>query len=174
MYLSKGDTRGLPESVISGAAEAARAGGKEGSYAFTTHRPSIFPFLTYSPDRKLRNRIFNAYTNRGNNGNENDNNKILAEIISLRAERARLLGYETHADLVLEPRMAKDPENVFELLNNLWNKSIPVAKNEVSEIQKIIGREGGRFKLEPSDWWYYAEKLRKQNYDLDATVFLLL
>jgi peptidyl-dipeptidase Dcp len=167
MYLSKEDTRGLPESVISGAAEAARASGKEGSYAFTTHRPSIFPFLTYSPDRKLRKRIFSAYINRGNNGNENDNNKILAEIISLRAERARLLGYETHADLVLEPRMAKYPGNVFELLNELWDKSLPVAKNEVSELQLMIGREGGRFNLEPSDWWYYAEKLRKQKYDVD-------
>jgi peptidyl-dipeptidase Dcp len=167
MYLSKEDTRGLPESVISGAAEAARASGKEGSYAFTTHRPSIFPFLTYSPDRKLRKRIFSAYINRGNNGNENDNNKILAEIISLRAERARLLGYETHADLVLEPRMAKHPGNVFELLNELWDKSLPVAKNEVSELQLMIGREGGRFNLEPSDWWFYAEKLRKQKYDVD-------
>ena len=167
MYLGKGDLRGLPESVISTAAEAAKEAGKEGSYAFTTQRPSIFPFLTYSPDRKLRNQIFSAYINRGNNGNENDNNKVLAEIIKLRAERARLLGYKTHSHVVLEPRMAKVPENVFDLLNNLWAKSIPVAKNEVTEMQEIIDREGGNFKLEPSDWWYYAEKLRKQKYDLD-------
>ena len=111
--------------------------------------------------------LFNAYTNRGNNGNEYDNNKILAEIVSLRAERAKLLGYKTHSDIVLEPRMAKMPENVFNLLNNLWEKAIPVAKSEVDEMQKIINREGGNFKLEPSDWWYYAEKLRKQKYDLN-------
>ena len=167
LYIGKEDLSGLPESVISTAAESAKDAGKDGSYAFTTQRPSIFPFITYSPDRKLRKEIFNAYINRGNNGNENDNNKILAEIISLRAERASLLGYKTHAHFVLEPRMAKVPENVFELLNSLWDKSIPVAKNEVSEMQKIIDREGGNFKLEPSDWWYYAEKLRKQKYDLD-------
>lgn len=167
MYLDKSEIGGLPESVISSAAEAAKEAGKEGSFAFTTQRPSIFPFMTYSPDRKLRNQIFNAYINRGNNGNENDNNKILAEIIKLRAERARLLGYKTHAHFVLEPRMAKVPENVFNLLNNLWEKSIPVAKNEVTEMQKIIDSEGGNFKLDPADWWYYAEKLRKQKYDLD-------
>jgi len=167
MLLDEKDLQGLPESVISTAAESAREAGKEGKWAFTTQRPSIFPFITYSPDRKLRDEIFHAYTNRGNNGNQNDNNKILAEIVSLRAERARLLGYKTHADLVLEPRMAKVPENVFNLLDNLWGKAIPVAKSEVVEMQKIIDREKGNFRLEPSDWWYYAEKLRKQEYDLD-------
>lgn len=167
LYIGKEDLKGLPESVVSTAAEAAKEAGKDGSYAFTTQRPSIFPFITYSPDRKLRKEIFSAYINRGNNGNANDNNRILAEIISLRAERARLLGYKTHAHFVLEPRMAKVPENVFDLLNNLWEKSIPVARAEVAEMQKIIDREGGKFKLEASDWWYYAEKLRKQKYDLD-------
>ncbi len=167
LLLDKEDLAGLPESVISTAAEAAKEAGKEGKYAFTTQRPSIFPFITYSSDRKLRNEIFNAYTNRGNNGNEHDNNKILAEIVSLRAERARLLGYKTHAHVVLEPRMAKVPENVFGLLNNLWEKSVPVAKSEVTEMQKIIDKERGNFKLAPSDWWYYAEKLRKLKYDLD-------
>jgi peptidyl-dipeptidase Dcp len=167
MYVGKDDLAGLPESVISAAEEIAKAAGKEGSWAFTTHRPSIFPFLTYSPDRNLRNQLFSAYTNRGNNGNKNDNNEILAEIISLRAERARVLGYKTHADVVLEPRMAKNPENVFQLLDNLWEKAVPVAKEEVAEMQKIIDAEEGQFKLEPADWWYYAEKLRKQKYDLD-------
>ena len=85
----------------------------------------------------------------------------------MRAERAKLLGYKTHSDIVLEPRMAKKPENVFNLLNSLWEKAIPVAKNEVTEMQKIIDKEGGKFKLEPSDWWYYAEKLRKEKYDLN-------
>jgi peptidyl-dipeptidase Dcp len=167
LYVTGDDLEGLPESVIATAAETAKEEGQEGKWAFTTQRPSIFPFLQYSPNRELRRELFNAYTNRGNNGNEFDNNEILAEIIKLRAERAKLLGYKTHSHIVLEPRMAKIPENVFTLLDNLWEKSIPVAKNEVKEMQGIINREGGRFMLEPSDWWYYAEKLRKQKYDLN-------
>jgi peptidyl-dipeptidase Dcp len=167
LFVNKEDLKGLPETVVATAAEAAKEAGQEGKWAFTTQRPSIFPFLQYSPDRKLREKLFSAYTNRGNNGNQSDNNKILADIIRLRAERAKLLGYKSHANFVLEPRMAKVPENVFNLLNNVWEKAIPVAKNEVAEMQKIIDREGGKFKLEPSDWWYYAEKLRKEKYNLD-------
>jgi len=167
LLLDKKDLTGLPESVVAAAENAAKEAGKEDKYAFTTQRPSIFPFMTYSPDRELRREIFHAYTNRGNNGNENDNNRILEEIVSLRAERAKLLGYKTHANVILEPRMAKNPENVLSLLNGLWEKAIPVAKGEVAEMQKIIDREKGNFKLEPSDWWYYAEKLRKEKYDLD-------
>lgn len=167
LFVGEDDLKGLPESLVASAADIAKAAGQEGKWAFTTQRPSIFPFIQYSPDKELRHEIFNAYINRGNNGNEYDNNKILAEIISLRAERAKLLGYKSHSDIVLEPRMAKEPENVFNLLNSLWEKAIPVAKNEVVEMQKIIDREKGNFKLEPGDWWYYAEKLRKQKYDLD-------
>ena len=167
LVINKEDLKGLPESVIEAAAETAKEAGQEGKWAFTTQRPSIFPFLQYSPNRNLREQLFNAYTNRGNNGNEYDNNKILAEIVKLRTDRAKLLGYKTHAHYVLEPRMAKVPENAFKLLNNVWEKAIPVAKTEVSEMQKIITREGGKFKLEPSDWWYYAEKLRKEKYNLN-------
>lgn len=167
LFVDKADLTGLPESVIAAAAGIAKDAGQEGKYAFTTQKPSIFPFLTYSPNRDLRRELFHAYTNRGNNGNEYDNNKILAEIVKLRAEHAKLLGYKSHADFMLELRMAKKPENVLKLLNSLWDKAIPVAKEEVAEMQKIIDREGGKFKLEPSDWWYYAEKLRKQKYDLN-------
>jgi peptidyl-dipeptidase Dcp len=167
LFVEEKDLKGLPESVISAAADVAKAAGQEGKWAFTTQRPSIFPFMTYSPNRDLRRTIYNAYINRGNNGNEFDNNKLLADIVKLRAERAKLLGYKTHAGIILEPRMAKVPENVFNLLDDLWVRALPVAKNEVKEMQKIIDREGGKFKLEPSDWWYYAEKLRKQKYDLD-------
>jgi len=167
LVVDKDKLTGLPQSLVDAAAETAKAAGKEGQYAFTTQRPSIFPFLQYSEDRDLRRELFHAYINRGNNGNENDNNKVLAEIVKLRAQRAKLLGYKSHSDLVLEPRMAKTPQNVFNLLDNLWSKAIPVAKNEVTEMQKLIDKEGGNFKLEPSDWWYYAEKLRKQKYDLD-------
>ena len=167
LILNKDELSGLPESILTSASEAAKSAGQEDKWLFTTQRPSIFPFLTYSDDRKLRKQIFDAYTNRGNNGNENDNNKILAEIVKLRADRAKLLGYKTHANIILEPRMAKVPENAINLLNKVWEKAIPVAKDEVVEMQKIIDKEGGKFKLEPSDWWYYAEKLRKQKYDLN-------
>ena len=167
LFVDRDGLAGLPESLVNAASETAKAAGKEGQWAFTTHRPSIFPFLQYSENRELRRELFNAYTNRGNNGNEYDNNQVLAEIIKLRAQRAKLLGYRSHSDLVLEPRMAKNPENVYSLLDNLWSKAVPVALNEVKEMQKIIDREGGKFKLEPSDWWYYAEKVRKQKYDLD-------
>jgi peptidyl-dipeptidase Dcp len=167
LFVEKDNLAGLPESVITQAAEVARDTGQDGKWAFTLQRPSIFPFLQYSENRELRRQIFSAYTNRGNNGNGFDNNKILAEIIALRAERAKLLGYRNHSDFVLEPRMAKEPENVLNLLNRLWEKAIPVARKEVAEMQKIINREGGKFKLEPSDWWYYAEKLRKEKYDLN-------
>ena len=167
LILDKADLAGLPQSVIDASAEAAKASGNEGKYVFTTQRPSMFPFLQYSTRRDLRSKLYDAYTNRGNNGNKFDNNKILAQIISLRAQRAKLLGYKTYAHIVLEPRMAKVPENVFDLLNSLWEKSIPVAENEVKEMQAIVDRERGKFKLEPSDWWYYAEKLRKEKFDLD-------
>lgn len=167
LFVGREGLAGLPESLISTAAETSKSAGKEGNWAFTTQRPSIFPFLQYSENRELRRELFKAYTNRGNNGNEFDNNKVLAEIVALRAQRAKLLGYKTHSNLVLEPRMAKNPENVLNLLNNLWGKAVPVAQSEVKEMQKIINKEGGKFKLEPSDWWYYAEKVRKAKYDLD-------
>lgn len=167
LFVGKEDLSGLPESLIASAGELAKASGQEGKWAFTTQRPSIFPFLQSSENRELRRELFRAYTNRGNNGNQYDNNRILAEILKLRAERASLLGYKTHSHIILEPRMAKEPENVFTLLNNLWDRALPVAMNELKEMQKIIDREGGKFRLEPSDWWYYAEKLRKEKYDLN-------
>ncbi len=167
LVLSEDDLEGLPGSVINTAAEVAKQSENEGKWVFTTQRPSMYPFLQYSTRRDLRKKLYDAYINRGNNGNDFDNNAILAEMVSLRAKRAKLLGYNTHSHIVLEPRMAKVPENVFNLLNSLWEKALPVAKNEVKEMQSIINREGGKFKLEPSDWWHYAEKLRKEKYDLN-------
>jgi len=167
LFVDKSGIEGLPESVTAPAADAAKAAGQEGKWLFTTQKPSIFPFLTYSRNRELRHELFHAYTNRGNNGNESDNNKIFADLVALRAAHAKILGYKSHADYVLEPRMAKNPQNVSNLLNSLWDKAIPVAKNEVKEMQAIIDKEGGKFKLEPSDWWYYSEKLRKQKYNLN-------
>jgi peptidyl-dipeptidase Dcp len=161
------DLKGLPESLVSAAADEAKNAGFEGKWAFTTKRPSIFPFLTYSVSREKRAEIYKAYTSRGNNGNEFDNNKVLADIIHYRAEKAKLLGYRNHSSLVLEPRMAKNPENVNGLLMKLWDKALPAAIRDRDEMQKIADGEKGKVKLEASDWWYYAEKLRKQKYDLN-------
>ncbi|HHU98779.1 MAG TPA: M3 family metallopeptidase [Bacteroidales bacterium] len=161
------DLKGLPESVVAAAADEAKSAGMEGKWVFTTRKPSMIPFLQYADNRNLRKKLYDAYLNRGNNGNEYDNNKILADIVRIRAERAKLLGYRTHADIVLETRMAKTPENVLNLLNNLLERSLRVAKRERDEMQTIADAAGGNFKLEPHDWWYYAEKLRKVRYDLD-------
>ena len=167
MYVDEKDLEGLPESVIATAAETAKEAGQEGKWAFTTQRPSMYPFLTYSPNRTLRRKLYDAYLNRGNNGNENDNNAVFAEIVKLRAERAKLLGYKSHADLALDAKMAKTQKNVYDLLNNIWDKALVVAKEELAEMQKIADKEGANFKLDDSDWWYYAEKLRKEKYDID-------
>ena len=163
------DLAGLPASVIATAADMAKSAGMEGKWVFTTQKPSMIPFLQYADNRDLRKQLYDAYLNRGNNGNEHDNNQILADLVSKRAERAKLLGYKTHADLVLETRMAKTPGNVISLLDNLLDRALPVAERERDEMQKIIYAEGGNFKLAPHDWWYYAEKLRKEKYDLDET-----
>lgn len=159
------DLAGLPESVINSAAEAASQKGLEGKWIFTTQKPSMLPFLTYSENEKLRKKLYDAYLNRGNNGNDNDNKEIMSEMMELRADRAQLLGYETHSHLVLEPRMAGEPDNVYDLLNTLWKYALPAAKAELGEMQKIADQDG--VVIKPSDWWYYAEKLRKQKYDLD-------
>ena len=161
------DLEGLPESVINSAAEEAAARGLDGKWVFTTQKPSMLPFLQYSKKPKLRERLYNAYLNRGNNDNDYDNKEILAEMMEIRADRARLLGYETHSHLVLEPRMAKEPANVYDLLNTLWSAAMPAAKNDLGEMQAIADREGDGIDIQSSDWWYYAEKLRKEKYDLD-------
>ncbi len=164
---NEADLKGLPESVITTAAEIAKGEGMEGKWIFTTQKPSMIPFLQYAETRDLRKKLYDAYLNRGNHGDQYDNNKILADIVRLRADRARLLGYKTHADIVLETRMAKTPGNVLNLLNDLLERSLVVAKRERDEMQKLVDAEGGDFKIEPQDWWYYAEKLRKEKYDLD-------
>ncbi|MCX8159896.1 MAG: M3 family metallopeptidase [Candidatus Saccharicenans sp.] len=161
------DLEGLPRNVVAAAAEAAKERGKEGKWVFTLHKPSLIPFLQYSPRRELREKIFKAYINRGNNGNERDNKALVARTIALRIEKAGLLGYKTWADYVLEENMARNPENVYKFLDQVWKPALKRAKEEASELQKLIQAEGGNFKLEPWDWWYYAEKLRKQKYALD-------
>jgi len=160
------DLSGLPEGLRAQAAAAAKAKGMEGKWLFTLQAPSYFPFLTYADNRALREKMFRGYSMRGNNGNEHDNNQILADIIRLRVERARLLGYESHADYVLERNMAKEPETVLNFLAQIWAAALPVAKAEAAAQQALIDREGDKFKLEPWDWFYYTEKIRKEKYDL--------
>lgn len=163
----KSDLEGLPEGVIDGAAARAKQEGLEGKWVFTTQKPSMLPFLSYAVNRDLRKKIYDAYLTRGNHNDSLDNKKNLEDIVSLRARRAKLLGYKTHADLNLENRMAKNPANVFDLLNQLWTPALSVAGEELTQMQKIAKNEGDKFSIEPSDWWYYAEKLRKQKYNLD-------
>jgi peptidyl-dipeptidase Dcp len=164
---NQSDLEGLPSNVVAAAAEAAKERGKEGKWVFTLHKPSMIPFLQYSPRRELREKIFKAYINRGNNGNEFDNKALIARTIALRMEKASLLGYKTWADYMLEENMARNPENVYKLLNQIWTPALQKAREEAQELQKLINAEGKNFKLEPWDWWYYAEKLRKQKYNLD-------
>ena len=161
------DLAGLPQSVISAAAEAAKERGHEGKWVFTLHKPSMIPFLQYSDKRDLRERIFKAYINRGNNNDKLDNKDILSRIVTLRVKKANLLGYKTHADYVLENNMAKKPENVYDLLNQLWKPALKMAKKEAKELQEMIYKEGQELKLQPWDWWYYAEKLKKAKYAFD-------
>jgi len=160
------DLSGIPEGIRAQAAAAARAKNMEGKWLFTLQNPSYIPFMTYADNRALREKMFRGYSMRGNNGNEHDNNKILADIIRLRVEKARLLGYESHADYVLERNMAKEPETVLNFLSQIWEAALPVAKAEAAAQQELIDRESGKFKLEPWDWFYYTEKIRKEKYDL--------
>jgi peptidyl-dipeptidase Dcp len=161
------DLGGLPDGVISAAAEAAKSAGMEGKWVFTLHKPSWIPFLTYADKRELREQLYKAMYNRCNRGNEYDNKEIINTTIKLRTERARLLGYVNHADYVLEERMAKTGENVYNLLMKLWTPAIKMAKEEADMMQEMINREGGDFESASWDWWYYAEKIRKEKYDLD-------
>ena len=163
----KADLAGLPTSVIAAAAETATERGHEGKWVFTLHKPSMIPFLQYSERRGLREKIYKGYINRGDNDDELDNKETLARMATLRIERAELLGYETHAHYVLEENMAKKPENVYKLLDELWQPALKRAKAEAADMQKMIDEEGGGFKLESWDWWYYAERVKKAKYDLD-------
>ena len=161
------DLAGLPGSVRSAAADAARAAGEDGKWIFTLQKPSWIPFLQYSEKRELREKLYKAMYMRCNRGNEYDNNDIIKKILELRIERANLLGYDTHAAYVLEERMAKDADHVYELLMNVWEPAIGKAREEAAMMQRMIDQEGGDFKLASWDWWYYAEKIRKEKYDLD-------
>ncbi len=163
----KEDLAGLPRSVISAAAEAAEREGHEGKWMITLHKPSWIPFLQYSERRDLREKIYTGWFMQGNNNNENDNKDLFAELMQLRLEMAKLMGFSNYAEYFTDIQMAQNPENVYEFLYQVWDPAVDRAKKERDQMQKIIDREGGDFNLESWDWWYYAEKLRQELYDLD-------
>jgi len=164
---NKADLAGLPDGVVSAAAEAAEKDGNKGKWLFTLAKPSLIPFLQYAENRELREKIYRGYYMRGNNDNANDNKVILADIVKLRAEKAKLLGFENYAAYIIDDNMAKTPATVDAFLAKLMVASLPVAKAELAEMQKIADSEGAKFKLQSWDWWYYSEKLHKLKYDLD-------
>lgn len=161
------DLAGLPDAVIQAAAETAADKGYENAWVFTIQKPSLIPFLQYSEKRELREKMFTAYIMQGNHGDELDNKVILSRMAALRVKRAKLLGYNTHADFVLEKNMAGEPEAVYDLLNRLWKPALKKAGQEAEALQDMIDEQGGDFELKPWDWWYFAEKLKAARYDLD-------
>ena len=162
----KADLAGLPQSVIDAAASD---DGK--SWVFTLDKPSCIPFLQYADNRALREKVYKAYYGRGDNNNENDNKAIIKEILQLRQQKAKLLGFESFAHFVLDEKMAKTPEAALDLLNKIWEPAVKRAAEEKAELQKIADREGAGIKIEGWDWFYYTEKLRKEKYALnDETI----
>jgi len=161
------DLSGLPQGLIETAANLAKQNNMEGKWIFTLHNPSVMPFLANADSRKLRKEIQQAYVNRCNNDNEFDNKNIILEIVKLRIERANLLGYKTHADYVLEMNMAKNAENVFKLLDEVWKAAVPVMHKEAEMYKQMLKNDGGDWKFDAADWRYYAEKVRKEKYDLN-------
>ena len=167
-YLTEDQLGGLPESFVRAAAAAAAERGREGEYAITNTRSSMDPFLTFSDERALREKVWRTYYSRGDNADEHDNNAIIAEILELRDERVGLLGYETYADWRLENRMAKTPEQAMELMEAVWPAAVARVHEEVADMQAIADAEGAGITIEPWDYRYYAEKVRQDRYDLDS------
>ncbi|HEU5186501.1 MAG TPA: M3 family metallopeptidase, partial [Gemmatimonadaceae bacterium] len=164
---SEAELAGLPQSVKDAAAQAATQKGLPGKWVITNTRSAMDPFLTFSDRRDLREKAFNLFINRGDNGGEHDNNAIITEILQLRAERAKLLGYPTHAHWRLENAMAKTPERAMELMQAVWPAAIGRVREEVADMQALARKEGANITIEPWDYRYYAEKVRKARYDLD-------
>jgi peptidyl-dipeptidase Dcp len=161
------DLTGLPRAVIETAAETAIKRGHKNKWVFTLHKSSLIPFLQHSDRRELREKMFKGYINRGNHGDELDNKGILIKILSLRQQRAKLLGFNNHAHYQLDRNMSGKPEVVYDFLHKLWKPALAMAKKEAKALQELINKEGSPFELKPWDWWYYAEKLKKAKYDVD-------
>lgn len=164
---NEADLAGLPEDVKVKAAETAKEMGKEGKWIFTLHNPSVMPFLQYADNCELRKQIFEAYINRGNNNNENDNKEVVKKLVTARLEKAKLMGYKDYAAYVLEVNMAKDEKNVYDLLNQVWTPALAKAKEELADINAEIKKEGGDFEAAGWDWRYYFEKAKKAKFNVD-------
>jgi peptidyl-dipeptidase Dcp len=164
---NRADLAGLPERVIAGAAEAANKAKQPGKWVFTLQAPSMWPFLQYSDRRDLREKVFRAYITRADHGDSTDNKAVLVRIAALRAEKARLLGFASHADFTLAENMAKTPAAVDELLQRLWKPAVAMAGREAADLQAAIRADGKDFTLEPWDWFYYTERIRKARYNVD-------
>ena len=168
LYINEDQLSGLSEGYIKAAAAKATANDKDGQYAITNTRSSMSPFLTYSDERDLRQKVWETYYSRGDNGDEHDNNAIIAEILQLRDERVALLGYDNYAQWRLADRMAGTPERALELMEAVWPAALARVEEEVADMQAIADREGANIKIAPWDYRYYAEKVRKDKYDLDS------
>lgn len=164
---NEADLAGLPQSIRDAAASAAAAKKQPGAWVIMNTRSSIDPFLTYSDRRDLREKAWRMFVNRGDNGDEHDNNAVITEILQLRAERAKLLGYKTHAHWRLENAMAKTPERAMELMEAVWKPAVARVHEEVRDMQALADKEGANLKIEPWDYRYYQEKVRKARFDLD-------
>ncbi len=167
-YLDGEQLGGLPESFAQAAAAGAAERDREGEYAITNTRSSMDPFLTYSTERNLREKVWRTYYSRGDNADEHDNNALITEILQLRDERVKLLGYDNYAQWRLENRMAKNPENALELMETVWPAAIARVAEEVADMQAIADAEGAGITIEPWDYRFYAEKVRQAKYDLDS------
>ncbi|MEM1089123.1 MAG: M3 family metallopeptidase [Pseudomonadota bacterium] len=161
---------GLPDFLRAQAAEAAKQRDHEGKYVFTLTRSSMTPFLQYSTRRDLREKIHNAWTSRGSNSNDSDNSSAVAKIASLRVERANILGFDNHAQWVLEDRMAETPEKAYAFLQQVWQPALERAKEERADLQAMVDAEGGDFEIAAWDWFHYSEKVRKERYAIDDSV----
>ena len=164
---NRAELAGLTPGIIQSAAEAAAAAGRPGTWLFTIHKPSFIPVLQYGENRELRRELFTAFINQGNNDNEHDNKDIVNQIVRLRIERARLLGFETHADYILVETMAKTPERVLSFLEEVWRPAVAKAAREAEELQALMHRDLPGEALQPWDWWFYTERLRLERYNLD-------
>lgn len=167
-YLTKDQLGGLSEGFIKSAAKIATDKGQDGKYAITNTRSSMDPFLTYSTERELREKVWNNYYSRGDNADEYDNNKLIADILKLRRERVELLGYDNFAEWRLQDRMAKTPENAMDLMMAVWPAAIARVKEEVSDMQAVANENKDNITIEPWDYRYYAEKVRQKKYNLDS------
>ena len=168
VYLSQDQLSGLPDSFVKAAAQTAIDNGEDGKYGITNTRSVVEPFLTYSDERELREKVWKSFKSRGDNGDERDNNKIISDILKLRSERVALLGFENYASWRLQNRMAKNPENAMNLMNAIWPAALARVKEEVDDMQAIATKQGDDIVIQPWDYLNYGEKVRKEKYDLDS------